>query len=183
MLKICGFGVRWMDAGRWWDGGVRKNRSTWRKTCPISTSSNTNFTRTGLRSNPILRDVRPATAWPIRQRIATYVVTSLLNPYRRVVEKLAGSHLLKKFPACIASRKFITAFTICPSLVLILSSYLCYMNITDYYAQSGICCERWKLRTYSLVCPEFTGLLIQGSLCTNTKSIVDERKLILCFLY
>jgi len=40
-----------------------------------------------------------------------------------------------------------------------------------------------NLELSSLVCPEFTGPPIQGSLCTNTKKIIDERKLILCFPY
>jgi len=40
---------------------TRKNRSIWRKTCPIATFCTTNPTWTGLELNPGLRGERPAT--------------------------------------------------------------------------------------------------------------------------
>ena len=44
--------------------------------------------------------------------ITTYLLTYLLTPWSRVLlEKLTGSHLVKKFPAFYGTRKFITALT------------------------------------------------------------------------
>src|SRR5215510_8909506 len=41
-----------------------------------------------------------------------YLHTYLLTPWRRVLlEKLYGSHLVKKFPAFYGTRRFIAAFT------------------------------------------------------------------------
>ena len=45
-------------------------------------------------------------------RLLTYLLTSLLTPWSRVLlEKLTGSQLVKKFPAFYGTRRFITAFT------------------------------------------------------------------------
>ena len=39
-------------------------------------------------------------------------LTFLLTPFSRVLlQKLTGSQLVKKFPACYGTRRFITAFT------------------------------------------------------------------------
>ena len=40
-----------------------------------------------------------------------YLLTHLFIPYSRVLEKLIGSHLVKKFPAFYGTRRFIIAFT------------------------------------------------------------------------
>jgi hypothetical protein len=101
----------------------------------------------------------------------------------RVLERLTGCQLVKKLPTFYGTRRFITALTSARHLSLSWASYLYYMNTVDYYVQSGLCRGRWKLRSYSLVCSTFTGPPIQGSLFTNTNSVVDERKQILCFLY
>jgi hypothetical protein len=41
----------------------------------------------------------------------TYLLTYLLTPWSRVLEKLSGPHLVKKFLAFYGTRMFITAFT------------------------------------------------------------------------
>ena len=43
--------------------------------------------------------------------IVTYLLTYLLTPRSRVLEKLTGSKLVKKFPAFYGTRRFITSFT------------------------------------------------------------------------
>ena len=43
--------------------------------------------------------------------LMTYILTYLLTSWSRVLEKLTGSHLAKKFPAFYGSQRFITAFT------------------------------------------------------------------------
>ena len=46
--------------------------------------------------------------------LLTYLLTDLLTPWSRdLVEKLATSQLVKKFPALYGTRIFLTAFT-CP---------------------------------------------------------------------
>ena len=42
--------------------------------------------------------------------ILTYLFTDLLSPWSKVLEKLTGSQLVKKFPAFCGTRRFITAF-------------------------------------------------------------------------
>ena len=47
-----------------------------------------------------------------RRHLLSYLLTFLFTPWCRVlIEKLAGSQLVKKFPAFYGTRKFITAFT------------------------------------------------------------------------
>jgi len=41
----------------------------------------------------------------------TYLLTYLLTPWSRVLEKLTGLQLVKKFPAFYGTRTFVTAFT------------------------------------------------------------------------
>ena len=41
----------------------------------------------------------------------TYLLTYLLTPWSRVLEKLTGFQLVKKFPAFYVTRRFTTAFT------------------------------------------------------------------------
>ena len=139
------------------------------------------FTWTGLRSNPVLRDVRPATAWPVTHSyLCCYFITYSIQESRWEARRLSAR---QEIASLYWIPKVHYRIRKCPSPVPALSSYLYSMNIINYYAQSGNCRERWKLRTCSLECPAFTGPSIQGSLCTNTKSFVDERKLILCLLY
>ena len=47
---------------------------------------------------------------PIRLRRLTYL-TYLLTPWCRVLQKLTGLQLVKKFPAFYGTRRYITAFT------------------------------------------------------------------------
>ena len=52
------------------------------------------------------------TSLVIRSIIVTSPFTYLLTPWSRVfLEKLTGSHLVKKFPTFYGTRRFITAFT------------------------------------------------------------------------
>jgi len=46
-----------------------------------------------------------------RHDILTYLITYLLSPCSRVLEKLIGFQLVKKFLAFYGTRKFINAFT------------------------------------------------------------------------
>ena len=50
--------------------------------------------------------------------ILTYILTYLLNPWTRVLEKLNCPQLVNKFPAFYGIRMFITAFTIARHLSL-----------------------------------------------------------------
>ena len=43
--------------------------------------------------------------------LRTYLLTLLLTPWSRVLKKLTGFQLVKKFPAFYGNRRFITAFT------------------------------------------------------------------------
>jgi len=181
-LKICGVGVRWMDAGRWWDGGVLKNRGTWRKSCPIGTLANKFHTDLiSIEPDSLSCEASECMAQPAKHNyLCCYFITYSIQESRWEAHRSSYS---QEIPSLCWIPKFHYRIHKCPSPVSTLNSYLYYMNITDYYAQSGIFRDRWKLRTSSLVCPAFRGPLIQGSLCTNTKGAVDERKLILCFLH
>ena len=49
---------------------------------------------------------------PCKEYLRTYLRTYLFTPWSKVLlEKLAGSQLVKKFPAFYGTRKFITAYT------------------------------------------------------------------------
>ena len=43
--------------------------------------------------------------------LTIYLLTYLLTPWSRVLEKLAGLQLVKKFPAFYGTRRFLTALT------------------------------------------------------------------------
>jgi hypothetical protein len=64
--------------------------------------------------------------WPlIRTYILTYLPTYLLTPWCKVLlEKLTGSHLVKKFPAFYGTRRFITALTSARRLSLSWASWI-----------------------------------------------------------
>jgi hypothetical protein len=47
----------------------------------------------------------------INDILMTYSLTHSLTPWSRVLEKLTGLQLVKKFPAFYGTRRFITAFT------------------------------------------------------------------------
>jgi len=49
--------------------------------------------------------------WDIRTYLLTYLFTYLLTPWSRVLEKLTGSQLVKKFSTFYGTRKHITSFT------------------------------------------------------------------------
>jgi len=51
--------------------------------------------------------IKPVSIWPL----PSFVLCSLLAPWSRVLEKLAGFQLVEKFPAFYGTRNFITAFT------------------------------------------------------------------------
>jgi hypothetical protein len=46
-----------------------------------------------------------------KTHLCFYLLTYLLTPWSRVLEKLTGFQLVKKFPAFYGTRRFITAFT------------------------------------------------------------------------
>jgi len=59
--------------------------------------------------------------WIFKWFAMVYLLTYLLTPWSRVLEKLTGSQLVKKFPTYSGTRRFITAFTRAPLPVPILS--------------------------------------------------------------
>ena len=59
--------------------------------------------------------------FPVASTFLFVVHTYLLTPWSRVLEKLTGLQLVKKFPAFYGTRRFITAFTSDPPPVPILS--------------------------------------------------------------
>ena len=54
-------------------------------------------------------DRMPEDEWFVNRTLAA--VTYFLAPWSRVLEKLTGFQLVKKFPAFYGTRRFITAFT------------------------------------------------------------------------
>jgi len=59
-----------------------------------------------------LRDRLPETAGGVRfTSMLNYLLTYLFTPWGRILEKVTGLQLVKKFPAFYGTRRFITAVT------------------------------------------------------------------------
>jgi len=62
----------------------------------------------------------------------TYLITYLLTPFCRVLQKLTGFQLVKKLPALCGTRSFITAFTSARNLSLSWASSIRFMHPSHF---------------------------------------------------